>query len=635
MAVISPNTFDALRQYVGVRLQQGVPLVDADWNAMEDTRRFEVRAFLKWFVGDGVPDGNDGFRVVGQGVANDFQISQGFTGAVDPVRNVGRCLVDGLDVIIQANLGFRAQPLHASHIGTSAALAAALGVPTIPELPVLDGTLAVYLDVWERIVTPSEDPTLVFAGLGTESCARLKREWVVRSRTGTAAPAPGDPDFLARHSYYLLATVARRAAVPAVDPADVTDRRERRLLVLPSTVIADAFGLGGPGSGVSEYRHGQNRPVISLRQAINSLLRGEQPATPDISISAAPGTDLHRRALFLDATGGLVAVWQSNRAAAQDHVFATRLDLANIAAGFASPPVQLTTGASGFTEPHGVVLPNRDLLVAYGRGAGPNADILMKRAPLAGLAAAAEQPVASTAGTPERTPFLVVTGNLAVLVHHDGTANLWNYRRFRHTDNTFLDAAPQVLSATTTTQRDFHAARHPAGNVWAAFRAGNDVHALELNPATGAVANEVTRDSGLGVDDQPFVLPRANGEVWVFWHSPGGLHLAVFAGGAWSPPQALPNTGAGDRQPGAIEEAGGAVWLVWTRGAPGAGDIFFMRRNPESGAWGQARQMTLSPGDDAAPFALVEPGTNAIWVMWTSDRTGDQDIYAKRLITAV
>jgi hypothetical protein len=634
MAVISPNTFDALRQYVGVRLQQGVPLVDADWNAMEDTRRYELRAFLKWFVGDGVPDGNDGFRVVGQGVANDFLLSAGVTGAVDPVQNIGRLLVDGLDVIIRADTTFRGQPLHVSQAG-AAALAAALGVPTVPELQAVDGTLAVYLDVWERLVTPSEDPTLVFAGLGTESCARLKREWVARTRVGTAAPASGDADFVAGHSYYLLATLARRAVVAAVVADDVADRRERRLLALPSTVVADAFGLDGSSPSVADYRHGLNRPVISLREAINSLLRGEQPSTPDTSISPSPGIDLHRRAFFLDATNGLDAVWQSNRVSAQDQVFAARLDLGNIGAGFVNPPTQVTTGAQGFTEPYAVVLPNRDLLVTYVRGAGPNADVLMRRAPLAGLPAAAEQPVVTTAGTPERTPFTVVSGNVAVLMHHDGTANLWNYRRFRHTDNTFLDAAPQVLSATSTTQRDFHAASDPGGNVWAAFRAGSDVHALEFNPVAGAVTNEVTRDSGLGVDDQPFVLTRANGEVWVLWRSPGGLRLAVFAAGAWGAPLAVPNSAAGDREPAAVEESNGAVWLLWARGAVGAGDIFLQRRNPESGAWGDPRQMTFSQGDDAAPFALIEPGTNAIWVIWTSDRTGDQDLYAKRLITAV
>ena len=95
MGNISRNTFDALNQYVGVRLQQGVPLVDADWNELEDIRRFELRAFLKWFVGDGVPDGNNGFAIEAiPAVDNDFQI----VGGDGSAQGAGRCLVEGLDI---------------------------------------------------------------------------------------------------------------------------------------------------------------------------------------------------------------------------------------------------------------------------------------------------------------------------------------------------------------------------------------------------------------------------------------------------------------------------------------------------------------------------------------------------------
>lgn len=59
----SRNTFDKLKHYVGVRLQQGVPIVDADWNELEDIRKYELETFLKWFVGNGVPLGNDGFKI--------------------------------------------------------------------------------------------------------------------------------------------------------------------------------------------------------------------------------------------------------------------------------------------------------------------------------------------------------------------------------------------------------------------------------------------------------------------------------------------------------------------------------------------------------------------------------------------
>ena len=56
-----------------------------------------------------MPEGNDGFRIVG-GLDNDFTIAAGMPGAAGGRRtprspgHVGRLLVDGLDVIIEADL---------------------------------------------------------------------------------------------------------------------------------------------------------------------------------------------------------------------------------------------------------------------------------------------------------------------------------------------------------------------------------------------------------------------------------------------------------------------------------------------------------------------------------------------------
>ena len=51
------------KHYVGVRLQQGVPLLDTDWNELEDLRKYEMQSFIKNFIGNGVPSNNDGFLV--------------------------------------------------------------------------------------------------------------------------------------------------------------------------------------------------------------------------------------------------------------------------------------------------------------------------------------------------------------------------------------------------------------------------------------------------------------------------------------------------------------------------------------------------------------------------------------------
>lgn len=61
-----PNTHaqEAIaKHYVGVRLQQGVPLLDTDWNELEDLRRYELASWFQRFFGDGVPADNDGFRI--------------------------------------------------------------------------------------------------------------------------------------------------------------------------------------------------------------------------------------------------------------------------------------------------------------------------------------------------------------------------------------------------------------------------------------------------------------------------------------------------------------------------------------------------------------------------------------------
>ena len=147
------------------------------------------------------------------------------------LRFAGHCLVDGFALVITADLRFTDQPLHESKGASADAEAARLGVVKIKALatPAANPTLAVYLDAWERVVTPAEDASLVLAAIGTESCARIKREWAVRVRDGVTAPQPGDLDSVAGHGYLLLGTLARVAAQANINSADVTDRRLARL----------------------------------------------------------------------------------------------------------------------------------------------------------------------------------------------------------------------------------------------------------------------------------------------------------------------------------------------------------------------------------------------------------------------
>ena len=108
------DTFDPANRYVGTRMQQGVPLLDRDWNELEDIRRYEELMLRKWYIGNGTPD--DGFRISAVNpAANDFMIS------------TGRCLVDGSEVVNEPHLS---EPLFSID---SAELEGPLNAGTIPD----------------------------------------------------------------------------------------------------------------------------------------------------------------------------------------------------------------------------------------------------------------------------------------------------------------------------------------------------------------------------------------------------------------------------------------------------------------------------------------------------------------------
>ncbi len=305
MGNYSRETFNKLKHYVSVRLQQGVPLVDADWNEMEDIRRFELRAFLKWFVGDGVPYGNGGFEIVAN--ANPTGIVD-FTIMAGKQQGAGYCLVDGMDALINSNISFTKQQLYGNP-----KLANDWKVDNVPEIRVLKDRIdLVYLDVWEREVNASEDDKLINQAIGIETAVRLKREWVVRvledckekevpaERLKTGQPKLG-------HAYYPLAqlgwqpianlfvpTVINLRKVGLRMPTDdeigqlVSDVRrlidhfwllEKKVDPLPNEIkqlATDSFGTGyALDRAVSPW------PGISLRDAVNAAMWGRLPTTSE------------------------------------------------------------------------------------------------------------------------------------------------------------------------------------------------------------------------------------------------------------------------------------------------------------------------------------------------------------------
>ncbi|MGW4229499.1 DUF6519 domain-containing protein [Streptomyces sp. NPDC004980] len=638
MAQISQDTFDPMRRFVRVRLQQGVPIVDADVNEREDIQKFELRAFLKWFVGDGVPEGNDGFRITGTGDAYDFTIQCGVTGAVDPLSRIGRYLVQGLDVMIEKDYQYTEQKLHEDHGPSATQLAARWNVPVVKALGSLDGSPAIliYLDVWERLVTPTDDPSLIYGGLGTESCARHKREWAVRAKAGTDLPQAEDPpggDFRTGHAYTALATIERQSGHPPVQPQDITDLRQRQLLLPPASLIQDVLGLDP-----MEYRRGAGRPSINLRAAINALLREVLPSGLEGTIAAASFPI--GRSFVIDQDGP-VAFWTNPPFGADPNkVFAARLSLSAPESGFSTPPLQITSSGD-HREPHAVSLPSGDLLLVYQKGFGSGADIELKHGKLTDLATTQPVTVTTTSVEGETRPFVVVAGQVATVFMYLPAAKRWKYRSYQLTDKTWLHNAPINLPLTVQQGTEFHAAADVAGNIWVAvdtIETGPHARVLKIDMAAGTSTTVLTTTDTF---KRPFLLSTRGGDVWVFWAFDGCLHTQRFraAAASWDDSQIIVPDNTNCDSPCAVEDADGGISLFLTMKSSthheNRENLAAIRSDPVSGAWGGLRELSTSPeSHNMTPIAVVGPD-DATWLFWARDRDEYVDIQYKRLITAV
>lgn len=232
----SRDSFDSLRDYAGVFLQQGRAVLDADWNEMVRILERRIRTATVDTIGRAVVprETMQGFqiRIVG---GDDLEIGRGrkyldgmllechgaanFPGSgdddfADPVFDRAREGTDGpggvLDELISQEsddfLPYDRQPYW----------------PNPEALPEGNGPHLVYLVAWQREVTPLEEPDLLEPALGgIDTTTRWQTVWQVRvlPNVGPNATCATEDDQLEGW----IDTIAPSTARLTTDTVDVED----------------------------------------------------------------------------------------------------------------------------------------------------------------------------------------------------------------------------------------------------------------------------------------------------------------------------------------------------------------------------------------------------------------------------
>ncbi|WAS91046.1 hypothetical protein [Nannocystis punicea] len=197
--------------YVGVRIEQNVPLLDRDVNLLGDLVGANLRKIIQGYVGDGVAPGDDG----------SFQITAANPQGTDLLIGAGIMLVGGL----QARAGVTSS--YAGQVG-----APLLTLPPVGQLRVD----VVYLDVWLQEVATDADPAIDLgnlADIGIPTSIRLRVAWRVEVVEGSDQVPPAAQG----HARCPLALVTREG--PTL--VQIEDLRVRRLNLADLVQRVDAL----------------------------------------------------------------------------------------------------------------------------------------------------------------------------------------------------------------------------------------------------------------------------------------------------------------------------------------------------------------------------------------------------------
>ena len=594
--------------YVGVHVEQGVPVLDRDLNLLGDLLLANFRTVVGRYLGDGVAAGSEAFAVRAVTEPNDFEIH---AGAVPP----GRCLVGGIEVGIDTSLRYRQQAGDDPDDGP-----AELTTPDDDEPDPREDT--VYLDVWlaeERGL--ADDSLLNRDDVGMRTSTRTQPAWRVRVVEGDEPPEP-EPG----HVHYPLARLRRPRGEDRIADDHVTDLRNTHLNLaqvqervrvlerLPERLLPDLFGLEP-----SEYEQGEGRPAISARETLNTLLRGEMPGTPLRPI-AVPDVEHHDAHAARAADGSVVAAWVQDLAHEDDQA---AVMVRRLRDQVAESPRQITRGAdtAGGPWPYEalqvVPLPDGRVLVAYlvpsGGGSGEKG-LRFKLGTLDELADAHVHEVEALEFMLIQALQVVISGDvLAFFVWASDAARMVRLRWEDDPDDWWLDDSAVIIEHQDHSGEEggsgvVSAAADGEGRYWVAFHGHGSVRIWRVDAQTAST--EFVTD--LYMQSSPVLHHDRNGVVWLLRLAVDGP-LCSFVDGdqfrhASSPPPAPGEAEFGGHL--AMTDAGdGALWVFWLRKEPwGFGErgvIRGARLDPSTGEWSNPLVPVPPRADCESPIAVT------------------------------
>ena len=136
-------------------------------------------------------------------------------------------------------------------------------------------------------------------------------------------------------------------------------------------------------------------------------------------------------------------------------------------------------------------------------------------------------------------------------------------------------------------------------------------------------------------DGNPSIAQASDGKIWVVWHSyrtgNADIFFKVYDSSKvhpWSSEKNLTTNTNEDIRPAIMQAIDGKIWVVWSTNRTGNYEIYCKTSSDNGATWSQDQNLTANPKEDEYP-SIMQTANGTIWLAWSANRTGNFDIYYK------
>jgi hypothetical protein len=247
----------------------------------------------------------------------------------------------------------------------------------------------------------------------------------------------------------------------------------------------------------------------------------------------------------------------------------------------------------------------------------------------------------------DMSPFIFQLRNQTIYIFWASNRNGSDDLFYRTSNNNGTSWSVNPVQLTTDAKDDTnpYVTQAANGSIWLVWQRPNaagfrEIFYMIYNGSSWSQEGQLTSDD---LNDwNPSIAQMRDGRIWVFWARRymdsdynEEIVYSIYNGSSWLPtPERLTTSTNVDQDPAVVQARDGAIWVVWglrevKKDTLLPGDLYYTLSYDNGVNWVDPPLLLASNSTDDKWPSIAQISDKRIWVVWTSNPYGNDDIYYK------